>query len=718
MRRLGLLGVAIVMLTASMSGIAPHPSHAAPGGEAGATLEGLATGRDHERLVPVGTTEGPRGLTYHAYERTYRGLPVLGGDFVAVTDSSGSLVGTPLAGKPPVDVAVTPTVTPRAATAAARTRMPGATGATAPRLVVFAPDDEERLAYELVLTGTREGRPSRLHVIVDARSGVVPAAWDEVLDGTGHGYYYDDTSIDTRRTGSGYEMSDPGRRNLFCGIQGNGAVSGPDDSFGNGGGTDLETACADAYYAAQQEWNMLRDWLGRDGFDGSGGAFPLFVGLNAVNAYWNGHTVNIGRTKDNQRQLAELDVVAHEFGHSVFQFTPGGFDGYTETYALNEATGDIFGALTEHYANHPSDPPDYVYAEEADALGRGPERIMYDPSAGPRNEPNCWSTKIPDTEVHDAAGPANHFFYLMAEGTNPGGGKPSSPVCAGGPDSVTGLGIRTAGRIWMTALMQKTSFWEYADARVATLNAVTQLYPGDCARYDTVKGAWDAVSVPAQAAEPGRPGDCGQNPSSFSLDLTPVTVDTTPGATATSTVVTRTTSGDPQDVTLTASGLPDGATAAFDPPTVETGGSSVLTVSTAEDTPAGTHRITVTGTGTDGDTRSAALTLTVRGTNPDTCTGHEETRTGSLQAGATAYQPDGGYYRTSVTGTHRACLRAPDGADFGLALQKWSGRAWTVVAEATGPGTTLTHTGPAGYYRYRIQARTAGGDYTLGYDTP
>ena len=126
----------------------------------------------------------------------------------------------------------------------------------------------------------------------------------------------------------------------------------------------------------------------------------------------------------------------------------------------------------------------------------------------------------------------------------------------------------------------------------------------------------------------------------------------------------------------------------------------------------------MTGTGTDGDTRSAALTLTVRGTTPDTCTGHEETRTGSLRAGATAYQPDGGYYRTSVTGTHRACLRAPDGADFDLALQKWSGRSWTVVAEATGPGTTLTHTGPAGYYRYRIQARTAGGDYSLGYDTP
>ncbi|KES04885.1 hypothetical protein BU52_22860 [Streptomyces toyocaensis] len=681
-------------------------------------LTHLAAGRDGERLIRVGTTAGPRGLTYHAYQRTYRELPVVGGDFVAVTDASGNLMGTPLHGRPPIDVDVTPYLTPRRAAAAAHTRMPDAGSVSETRLVVFAPGTEQRLAYEVVLTGTsRNGRPSRLHVIVDARSGAIPVTWDEVLDGSGNGYYYDDTVIDTRRTSSGYAMSDPDRRGLFCGIQGNGAVTGPDDSWGNGSGTDLETACADAYYAAQQEWNMLRDWLERDGFDGAGGAFPLFVGLNAVNAYWNGHTVNIGHTKDSQRQLTELDVVAHEFGHSVFQYTPGGFDGYTETYALNEATGDIFGALTEHYANHPSDEPDYVYAEEADALGRGPERVMYDPSAGPRDEPNCWSPQIPDTEVHDAAGPANHWFYLVAEGSDPGGDKPSSPICAGGPDSVTGLGIRTAGRIWMTALLQKTSFWEYADARVATLNAVTQLYPGDCARFDTVRAAWDAVSVPAQAAEPGRPGTCGEPADSFSLDVVPGTAETDAGGTASSTVITHTTAGDPQTVGLAASGLPVGVTAVFNPPSVVSGNSSVLTVSTAKSTPAGTHRITVTGTGSAGS-RTTTFDLTVRQSAPAPCPRHETIRTGTLPAGSTQYQPDGGFFRTTVSGTHRACLDRPDDTDLALALQRWSGRSWTVVAEATGADTTLTHSGQAGYYRYRIQARSGGGDYSLGYDSP
>jgi Zn-dependent metalloprotease len=259
-------------------------------------------------------------------------------------------MGDPLAAQRPIKVNVTPVLTPARASRIARGELAKATAAGRPELVVFSPADREQaLAYQVIVTGrSAQGRPSRLHVIVDARSGSVLGAWDEVMAGTSDGFYYDGVAIDTERTASGYAMSDPARRGLFCGIQGNGPVSGPDDRWGNGSGTDLETACGDAYYVAQQEWNMLRDWLGRDGFDGQGRGFPLFVGLNSVNSYWNGHTVNIGRTKDAQRQLSVLDIVAHEFGHSVFQYTPGGADGYTETYALNEANGDIFGALTEN----------------------------------------------------------------------------------------------------------------------------------------------------------------------------------------------------------------------------------------------------------------------------------------------------------------------------------------------------------------------------------
>lgn len=721
MRRLSVICAALAVMATSAVGM----------GAASAAVEGVdgavayvrqaEAARGEEKFVAVGVSRGPRDLSFHAYEREYRGLPVVGGDFVVVTDSAGAVLGAPLAGQRVIVVDTTPVITAERAVRVARSELARTDTVGAPELVVFSPNGEQALAYEVVASGrSAKGMPSKLHVIVDAKSGAVLAEWDEVLAGIGHGYYYDDVAIDTTRTSSGFSMSDPTRSGMFCGIQGNGAVSGADDVWGNRSGTDLETACSDAFYAAQQQWNMLRDWLGRNGFDGNGRAFPIFVGLNQVNAYWNGHTVNIGHTKDNQRQLPTLDLVAHEHGHAVFQYTPGGFDGYVETYALNEASGDIFGALTEHYANHPEDPPDYLYAEESNALGRGPERVMHDPSAGPRDEPNCWSTAIPNTEVHDAAGPANHWFYLIAEGSNPGGGKPDSPICAGGPASVTGLGIQTAGRIWMTALMQKTSFWEYADARVATMNAVGQLFPGDCAKFDTVKGAWDAVSVPRQASEPNRPVDCGDPASDVAIAVNPTSGEIDAGGTATARVTTTTVSGDPQTIALTATGLPADARASFTPASVISGETAAMAITTSAATPAGSYRVTVTGAGTTGR-RTAVFTLTVRpGQSPVGCTGYETSKTGSLGSGGNAYQPDGSYFYTTRSGAHRACLDGPAGSNFDLYLQKWNGSSWAAVARGvtSAEDETLTYSGTAGFYRYRIHSASGAGAYTLGYDIP
>src|SRR5690606_5053888 len=186
----------------------------------------------------------------------------------------------------------------------------------------------------------------------------------------------------------------------------------------------------------------------------------------------------------------------------IFQTTPGGAgSGGTgnEKGGLNEGTGDIFGALTEHFANNPNDPPDFLVGEEANLVGTGPIRVMYDPSQ--RNQPNCYSSAIPTTEVHAAAGPLNHWFYLVSQGSNPPGG-PASPICPGGPSSVTGIGIVKAGQIYYHALLMKTSTWRYANVRSASLAAAVNLFGAGSAECATVKAAWDAVSVPVQSGEP------------------------------------------------------------------------------------------------------------------------------------------------------------------------------------------------------------------------
>jgi exo-1,4-beta-D-glucosaminidase len=103
----------------------------------------------------------------------------------------------------------------------------------------------------------------------------------------------------------------------------------------------------------------------------------------------------------------------------------------------------------------------------------------------------------------------------------------------------------------------------------------------------------------------------------FSLSLNPGSGTAVQGTTASSTVATSVTSGAAENVTLSAAGLPSGATATFNPATVTAGGPSTLSITTASSTPAGTYPITVTGTAASA-THTATYTLTV--TTPSTCT--------------------------------------------------------------------------------------------------
>ena len=60
-----------------------------------------------DKLVRTATIEGGNGTVSVAYERLHQGLPVIGGDFVVVTDGDGSVLNTEVAQTAPVDVAST-----------------------------------------------------------------------------------------------------------------------------------------------------------------------------------------------------------------------------------------------------------------------------------------------------------------------------------------------------------------------------------------------------------------------------------------------------------------------------------------------------------------------------------------------------------------------------------------------------------------------------------
>ncbi|MGC4745005.1 S8 family peptidase [Micromonospora sp. DT201] len=119
----------------------------------------------------------------------------------------------------------------------------------------------------------------------------------------------------------------------------------------------------------------------------------------------------------------------------------------------------------------------------------------------------------------------------------------------------------------------------------------------------------------------------------FSVSVSPTSGSTAPGGSVTATVGTATTAGSAQSVSLSASGLPAGATASFSPSTVTSGGSSTLTIATSASTPAGSYPVTITGSGAAG-TRTATYTLTVTGSGGGGCSGSNGTDVSIPDAGA------------------------------------------------------------------------------------
>ena len=126
----------------------------------------------------------------------------------------------------------------------------------------------------------------------------------------------------------------------------------------------------------------------------------------------------------------------------------------------------------------------------------------------------------------------------------------------------------------------------------------------------------------------------------------------------------------------------------------------------------------LTGIGTGSPNRLLYSLLTTGGGGggvPAACSGGT-LYTGTLTfTGDYDYHPNGSYYYSSVSGTHKGCLAGPAGTDFDLYLEKWNGSAWVIVARAeTSTSTeTISYSGTAGYYRFQVYSYSGTGSYNF-----
>ena len=449
-----------------------------------------------DRLVRTATLAGGNGTVSVAYERLHQALPVIGGDFVVVTGANGAVLNTEVAQTAPVDVAsTTPTLTQDRAIEISRGQVDSVADVEPTTLVIWQAGATSRLAYETTVSGQDAGEASRQSVYVDAKDGAVLGTKEHVIHGSGTAAYSgpNPLPIATTNTNGTYRMTDPTAPSLTCQDQAtNTTFSGTDDLWGNGNATNKETGCVDGLYAAQQMKGMMSSWLGRNGMDGNGGWVPMRVGLNDQNAFYDGTQTQYGKNTAGQ-WITSIDVVAHEYGHGVDDKTPGGISqGGTQ-----EFIGDSLATATEYYDNQSAsyDPPDHTIGEEINLVGQGPIRDGSNPANA--GDPSCYTSSIPTMGVHAAAGPGDHWFFLLSRG--------GTSTCDG--TVVSGMGEQAAIKVLYNAMLMKTSSSSYLTYRTWTLTAAKNL-DSTCAQFNAVKTAWDAVNVPAQTADP----ICGTTP--------------------------------------------------------------------------------------------------------------------------------------------------------------------------------------------------------------
>lgn len=465
-----------------------------------------------EKLTVKDVLKDADGTVHTRYRRTYAGLPVIGGDLIVHDEKRGRRIDDSLHGPltvPAVHEGISAGEARSRALAAAEDLHVSRVAAGSAQRVIWAVSGMPRPAWDNVVIGKRsDGTPSRLHIVLDVATGSRIASYDEVESGTGVSEYSGTVQIGTQRAGNMYQLVDTQRggnsvRDIENGPYGQ-PVTDDDDVWGDGTAAEPQTAAVDAAYGARETWDFYHDVFGRNGIadDGVGAVSKVHVASGLANAYWldSCFCMSYGDGLDDLHPLTELDIAAHEMTHGVTSATAGLLE-TGESAALNEATSDIMATAVEFFAANPKDLPDYTIGELADVRGTGrPLRYMDRPSkdaSAKGTSQDYWTSQTHLIDPHFGAGVANHFFYLLAEGS---GHKTINKVSYDSPTydglPVSGIGLRNATNVWYRALTHyMTSTTDYPAARSATLQAAADLFGTTSDAYESVAAAWAAVNV-------------------------------------------------------------------------------------------------------------------------------------------------------------------------------------------------------------------------------
>ncbi len=449
------------------------------------------------------------GTEHVRFERSYKGLPVIAGDLIVRGDSNGAFQGLSQTMQQAITLDTRPSLKAAAAKAQALKLFHHGKGAAkAQQLVIYARESTPKLAWQVRVDGVQHnGTPSEMQLIIDAHTGAELDRWDDIHTadavGTGKTLHSGVVALHGNSVPTGYELSDLSRGGHYVVDMKNGTgaetkFTDADNVWGTGATTSSQTVAADAAYGQNMTWDYFLNVHGRNGIanDGKGARSRVHYSSGYDNAFWSDSCFCMTYGDGSSfKPLVSLDVAGHEMTHGITSRTAKLI--YSkESGGLNEATSDIFGTVVEFYAANANDPGDYKIGEK---LATTALRDMVNPSSD-GGSADCWYSNVKRLDVHYSSGVANHFFYLLAEGTT--NGSPSKTCLstnkrvATGKGTLTGIGQDKAAKIWYRALTTKMVASEtFARARLSTVAAAEELYGTGSVEAQAVAAAWTAVNV-------------------------------------------------------------------------------------------------------------------------------------------------------------------------------------------------------------------------------
>jgi len=459
-------------------------------------------------------------MAHTRVQQMHQGIPVLGGEAIAHFRPDGSLLGETDSFVDDISVDPTPALTSEKAADVAVSDYGCSlclTDTAQTQLWILRQDGVDHLVYRVQLSRLDGSPASALPVrFIDAHSGSVVLAYDNLQTGTGSSLYSGTVNIGTTFNPSNMQFH---MENLALHIGTfnlNGATNpaafarlkDADDTWD----TPNKQAGVDAHYAAEKFIAYLFLVHGRNGLDGAGGprTTPAFDGSGGLissmihygtafnDAFWN-PIANVVVYGDGDGATfsppVSLDLAGHELTHGLTQFTSGLlFTG--ESGALNESWSDVFGAMLERNVKGESTNT-WRIGEDAYTPGTPGDAVRYldnphqavDGGLTADDDPDHYSERYlgaaDNGGIHHNSGIANKAFYLVAQG--------GSHHLGG---SMTGIGADDAARIWFLALTSyMTTTTNFVGARQATLDAAIALFGSGSAQHQAVNKAWCLVGV-------------------------------------------------------------------------------------------------------------------------------------------------------------------------------------------------------------------------------